>query len=49
VNAWGWAFCAPIIVLAVFNPLEILAGFVFLIIGLLVVNWILGGGRDNPR
>lgn len=42
VNAWGWAFCAPTIVLAVFNPVEVFIGFVFLVVGLLVVNWAIG-------
>lgn len=48
MNAWGWAFCAPTIVLAVFNPVEVIIGFAFLVIGLLVVNWAIGG-RNNPR
>jgi hypothetical protein len=48
LNAWGWAFCAPTIVLAAFNPVEACIAAVFLVVGLLVVQWAIGR-RDNPR
>lgn len=42
MNAWGWAFCTPTIVMAVFNPVEIVLGAAFLALGLLAVNWLIG-------
>lgn len=40
---WAAAFFAPIIALAVGNPVEMLLGVAFLVTALLIVNWAIGG------